>query len=519
MEYFSSATKRLLFGDAESTRGRITHEIGQTLFPFLYPPQEVAKNDFSRKDDYLFLPNHLCAKQLFHFETGSLLLIGGAFTLLCLLVLATFFSTSILVIATAVISIFYFIFMVFKLWVVRRSLSFGMTDFAPEEIAQLRDDELPLYTVLVPLLHEAEVAHQIVSALTKLDYPEDKLNFIITLEQHDTETYEALMQAGMPASWKICWLPDTKPKAKPKSLNVAFLETYGEHLVIYDAEILPDHDQLKKAVLAFREQPNIAVFQTRLDHYNTDQNIITKLFNTEFTFHYDMFLPGLQSLNVPIPLSGHSVHYRTEALVRAGAWDPYNVAEDCELGVRLHRAGYRTGIINSISREEAASDVWGWVKQRTRWMKGFIQTSIVHLRYPLHLKEELGSWKDFVAFCMLVPGTVLLNVLNFFSWFVLLAWFVTGAEAIRDMYPMIVLYIANIAALAGGFIFMYLNLVALYRRNNFHLVKYFFLTPVYWFLLAFATARAFWQLRSYESTHTWEKTTHGTHLVRAKAQT
>ena len=513
MERVLTATKKYLgIEGSESIIASLQTALHQVL-PFLSANDTRPMPNYDRQEDYdfLFMGKKDSAKQLMYIESKVLFLVVGIVSVVSLFILAFAFSTSVLVIISGLVALFYMFFMIFKLVVVGTALKYPLVDFTKEEIDAITDEELPTYTILVPLREEEEVAHQVVEALQRIDYPEDKLEYILTLEQYDTGSYEALKKAGMPESWNVCWLPDTPQKSKPKAMNVAFLQATGEFSVIYDAEIIPDSDQVKKAYLAFKKHPEIAAFQTRLDHYNYNQNFLTKLFNTEFSFHYDMFLPGLQKFNFPIPLSGHSVHYRTDAIRKIGAWDPFNVAEDCEMGIRLFRYGYRTGIINSFSQEEAVGGVWAWVKQRTRWMKGFIQTSIVHLRYPMSLKRELGSWRDFFAFLILVPGTVLLNLLNFVTAGILLAWFLTGADAIKDMYPMAVLYIANLAAIIGGFTFMYLNLVALYRRERFPLIKYFVLTPFYWFLLSLATARAAWQLRDSKNAHNWEMTVHGTH--------
>ena len=511
MERVVAATKKYLgLGDS-----KISFESFQkwgAWFPFLGEQRLRLTPDYTKRGDHLFIADKQSAKELMYSETTSFALITTILCIVLLVLLAAAFSTNVLVVVSGLVALFYFIFMVFKFFVIFKAMQYPLTDFTKEEIDALTDEELPVYTVFVPLREEAEVMEQIVAAMQSLDWPEEKMNLLITVEVYDKDTIEAIERVGIPESWGVVVLPDTQPKTKPKAMNCAFLEAKGEFSVIYDAEIIPDPDQLKKAYLAFKKYPEIAAFQTRLDHYNVDQNVLTKLFNTEFSFHYDMFLPGLQRFNFPIPLSGHSVHFRTHALKEVGAWDPYNVAEDCEIGMRMFRYGYRTGIINSLSREEAAADLMGWIKQRTRWMKGFIQTSVVHLRYPMALKRDLGSWRDFFAFMILVPGTVLLNLLNFVTVGILILWFATGAEFIQKMYPLGILYIANTAAIIGGFTFMYLNLVALYRRDRFHLVKYFFLTPFYWFLLALATARAVWQLRDAKSAHKWEKTTHGSHL-------
>jgi cellulose synthase/poly-beta-1,6-N-acetylglucosamine synthase-like glycosyltransferase len=484
----------------------------QDLLPFLFPPPKAMLGpDFKSRTDFLFLPRVCSTRTVIHHETLALVvvLVTGASVLSGIFWLG--FGVSPLVAATSLLALFYFGVLVFKLWVVRASLVSSYITVSADALAHLKDAQLPVYTILVPLRDEAEVMRQIVAAMDSIDYPKEKLDLIITVEVFDTATREAIAQANIPPSWRVLVLPDTLPKTKPKALNVAFLEARGEFLAIYDAEIIPDRDQLKKAVIGFAQNPHLAILQTRLDHYNTDQNALTRLFTMEFTFYYDLFLPGLAYLGLPIPLSGHSTHFKMAPLRKVGAWDPYNVAEDCEIGIRLFRAGAKSGVLDSFSKEEAASTLKSWIAQRTRWMKGFIQTSIVHLRYPMRLKEELGGWKNFGVFLLVVPGTVLLNILNLVSWVVFFTWILTGAEAIKSLYPTGVLYLSVFAFVVGSFLFVYLNLVALHRRGKFHILRYWLLVPVYWLLLSIATVRALYQL-IYQP-HVWEKTTHGTHLV------
>jgi cellulose synthase/poly-beta-1,6-N-acetylglucosamine synthase-like glycosyltransferase len=375
------------------------------------------------------------------------------------------------------------------------------------EIHAVSDRELPRYTIFVPLLNEAPVMRQIIRALTAIDYPSDKLEILCTFEEYDLETIFAFRASNPPSHFKEIILPNCNPKSKPKALNIALREATGEFFVIYDAEIIPDPHQLKHAYLAFKKRPDIAVFQTRLEHYNASENALTRLFNMEFASYYDMFLPGLQNLGLPIPFSGHSVHMRASAVRKIGGWDPYNVAEDCDLGIRLFRHGFMAGMIDSISNEEAVSGIWDWIKQRTRWMKGFIQSSVVHLRHPRQFIGEIGGIRNAVAFILLVPGTVFFNLMNFFSWALLLTWLVFHPPFIKTLYPGAILGIAVTTFVAGTVMFVYQSLIAAYRRKNYSFVKYGLLTPLYWMLLSFATMRAVQQFIT--SPHSWEKTRHG----------
>lgn len=482
------------------------------IFKFLDYPHHLRDkiHNFENTEDYLFLDEIYSSKKHIYLETISFIIFFGLLFVGFIYGLSVILGTSVFIIISGLIALFYFILMVFKLYIVYQSISAPLIDFSKKEIEAIDDKKLPIYTILIPLRREEKVIGQIIKAMSAIDYPKEKLDIIITLEEYDHQTISAIKEANPPSYFKTLILPNVKPKTKPKALNVAFLKTKGEFIVIYDAEIIPEPDQLKKAYLTFKKYPEIGCLQTRLDHYNANQNIITKLFNAEFSFYYDLFLPGLQKFNYPIPLSGHSAHFRKKILEKIGAWDPYNVAEDCDIGIRLYRMGYKTGIINSISNEEAVSDLKSWIQQRTRWMKGFIQTSIVHLRYPLHFKNEIGGYRNFFVFLLIVPGTVIINVLNLVFWIILILWLTTHAKIIQVFFPGFILYISVISFLIGSFIFTYLNLIGTYKRGKYNLMKYSFLSIFYWILLAIATVRAV--IHIIIKPHFWEKTSHGTHL-------
>ncbi len=483
------------------------------LFKFSdYPHHsEKKKIDFNHQGDFCFLPEIHSTKNHIYYETISFGIVFLFFFLSILYVLSLFFETSMLVVFSGSIALFYFVLMIFKLWVFKKAITSDIIDFTQEEVKAIKDKDLPIYTILIPLYREEQVIRQIKKAMTAIDYPTNKLDIIITLEEYDHQTINAIKEVGLPSYFKTLILPNVHPKTKPKALNVAFLKTKGEFLVIYDAEIIPEPDQLKKAYLAFRKFSKIGCFQARLDHYNAHQNLITKLFNAEFSFYYDLFLPGLSQMGFPLSLSGHSTHFRRETINRIGAWDPYNVAEDCDLGIRLQRMGYGVGILNSISQEEATSNFKGWIMQRTRWMKGFIQTSIVHLRHPFRFKKEIRGWKNFFVFILTVPGTVIINILNLFYWTLLILWLTTHSEIIQALFPGIIFYISVASFVIGNLIFTYLNLIGAYQRGRYELVKYNLLSPLYWVLLAIAGVRA--SIQIIIKPHHWEKTTHGKHLA------
>ena len=468
--------------------------------------------DWKNKKDFLFVPEIYSAKKQLFVENIHLFLFILCLHIAMFLTVSLFVKTTFIIYTFVCVNIFYLLIMIFRFYVVYRSVRCSVViDFSREEINSIRDSELPLYSVMIPLYQEAEVVSQIKKAMTAIDYPSNKLDFIITVEKYDKETKTAIKNSKFPKNFRTLVLPDVSPKTKPKALNAVFKHIKGEYFTIYDAEVVPDRDQLKKAYLLFKKHSDVSCIQTLLDHYNHNQNIITKWFNAEFSFYYDMFLPGLQSLGYPISLSGHSTHFRTKVIREIGAWDPYNVTEDCDLGMRLRRFGYKIAIMRSYSKEEATSAFGNWLRQRSRWMKGFLQTTIVHLRHPLRFKNEVGGGRNFFAFLFLVPGTVAVNVLNLVFWILFVLWLVFRPGAIKELFPGIVLHISVLCFLFGNFVFIYLNLIGLYQRKRFSLVKYSLLTSIYWVMLSVASVEAVVQLIT--NPYYWEKTRHGDHLV------
>lgn len=302
-------------------------------------------------------------------------------------------------IVTGVLCLFYLATIMYKLLTVLLSVVWpAELRVTSEELAALDDSTLPVYTVLVPLYKEAEVAAKVVRSVTSLDYPKDKLDVILLLEEPDQETRKALEGVALPACVRTLVVPDGSPRTKPRACDYGLAAARGEFLVIYDAEDRPEPDQLKKAVVAFRRLPErVMCLQAKLNYYNPRQNWLTKWFTLEYTTWFDLFLPGLNRLRVPIPLGGTSNHFRTAGLRELGGWDPFNVAEDCDLGMRLHRRGYRTVVLDSTTWEEANSRLGSWIRQRSRWVKGYIQTHLVHTRESMRgaripIALAIGAW-------------------------------------------------------------------------------------------------------------------------------
>ncbi|WP_240229710.1 glycosyltransferase family 2 protein [Devosia lacusdianchii] len=380
-----------------------------------------------------------------------------------------------------------------------------------EAVASLVDRDLPVYTVLVPMYREARVLPLLAKALKGLDYPASKVEVKLVLEEDDDETIDAAKALNLPGNFEIIRVPASQPKTKPKACNYALQFCRGEFLTIYDAEDQPEPDQLKKAVLAFRTAgPNLACVQGRLNYFNRGENWLTKMFTLEYSQWFDFMLPGLDRLKVPIPLGGTSNHFKLAALRHVNGWDPYNVTEDADLGVRLAQEGYTVGVINSTTYEEANGVLPSWIKQRSRWIKGYMQTWLVHMRHPVQLYRSIGP-VGFFAFHFFIGAPAFTVLLNPILWAMTLAVLVTNTQSFGWLFPEPFGTMAVFNLVVGNLFLIYFGVVAALKRRYFDLVLVGVTLPFYWVLHSIAGYKALKQLIS--NPHYWEKTEHGTSAI------
>lgn len=368
---------------------------------------------------------------------------------------------------------------------------------------------MPSYAVLVPLYDEAAVLPQLVASLARLDYPADRLDLLLVLESRDAKTRQAAAKLVLPVNMRIVVVPQGGPRTKPKALNYALTFVTAELVVVYDAEDRPEPGQLRAAIAAFaRAGRDLACVQARLNIYNPAHSLITRQFAIEYSALFDGLLPALERLGLPIPLGGTSNHFRMAALRAAGAWDPYNVTEDADLGIRLTRMGYRTANIDSTTWEEAPQDRRIWLGQRTRWLKGWLQTWLVHMRQPLRLLRDLGLWQ--FAGLQLVMGGVLLSALIYPVALLLALWTLYTGElwGLLQSETNQLLWQAGMLNLVAGMMApAMVAAVAVVRRRRAWLLPWIALMPVYWLAISIAGYRALVELvrRPFH----WEKTRHG----------
>jgi cellulose synthase/poly-beta-1,6-N-acetylglucosamine synthase-like glycosyltransferase len=375
------------------------------------------------------------------------------------------------------------------------------------DVRALRDAELPHYTVLVPMYKEPEVLPILANALRKLNYPRSKLDIKLLLEEGDTETIEAAKRLQLESIFEIVRVPPSQPQTKPKACNYGLHFAQGEYVTIFDAEDKPEPDQLKKVVLAFRKAPaNVACIQCRLNYYNRDENWLTRMFTLEYSTWFDLLLPGLEALRIPIPLGGTSNHFRTETLRGLLAWDPYNMTEDADLGVRMTQKGLTVQVVNATTYEEANTRLGNWIRQRSRWIKGYLQTYLVHMRTPAKLYRSLGH-VGFWGFQFFIGGTVICVLLNPVLWILFAGWCVGLVGGLDVYFPPWVVSFSLFNLLFGNAAMIYFFMLGAYKRGYYELLWHALTAPAYWALMSVAGYKGLWQLVT--NPFYWEKTQHG----------
>ncbi len=380
----------------------------------------------------------------------------------------------------------------------------------PQRAALVRDNaDLPLYSIIAAVYNEAESVPALVEALQSIDYPTERLDIKLIVERDDTLTRDALAQLDLAAPFEVIVAPSAGPRTKPKALNAALPFVRGQYVVVYDAEDRPEPAQLRIALAAFESgDRRLACVQARLTIDNTADSWLTRLFTAEYAGLFDVFLPGLAAFRMPLPLGGTSNHFRTETLRALGGWDPYNVTEDADIGIRLARHKLHTTIIPSSTYEEAPARTRAWIRQRTRWFKGYLQTWAVHMHNPLKLWRDLGTG-GFLVFQMVVGGAVLAALVHgifaaVVTWQLASGLFWSTKSGVFEVL-FVGLYVTSLTT--GYALSALLGFIGLSRRRALGSAWYLILTPCYWLLLSVAAWRAVFQL--IRSPSRWEKTQHG----------
>ncbi len=365
---------------------------------------------------------------------------------------------------------------------------------------------LPVITMMVPLYNERAIAHHLLARLKAVNYPRELLDICLVLEADDFTTRTMLGKTILPTWIRPVTVPKGTLKTKPRAMNYALNFARGSIIGVWDAEDAPAPDQLHKVAHHFANcGPEVACLQGALDYYNAASNWLTRCFSIEYASWFRVILPGMEKLGLVVPLGGTTLFFRRHVLEKLGGWDAHNVTEDADLGVRLVRHGYRTKLINTVTEEEANGRFWPWVKQRSRWLKGYAVTYRVHMRDPVQLWRDLGAWR-FFGVQLLFLGTLSQFVLAPVLWtFWLLPFGIT--HPLSGVLPSALFWALGGLFITSEIVGLVVAIIALGKTNKKWLIKWAVTMQFYFPMAALAAYKAFYELGA--RPFYWDKTAHG----------
>src|SRR6201985_3654971 len=450
--------------------------------------------------------NDASSSAIVTFSTAQLIFTFVLLGIVAIGLVVSFKNTSIFI--NVLLSFFFLVAIIFKLFLALVGSRFELYQaVTKEEIKQIQEDDLPIYTILLPVYKEDKLIKKLIWNLQSIDYPREKLDIKLVIEEDDDKTLNAVRNLDFPAIFEVIVVPYHMPKTKPKACNYALHFARGKYLTIYDAEDIPDTDQLKKVVALFAKLPeNYICIQSALNYFNRNENFLTRMFTLEYSYWFDYMLPGLDTLDIPIPLGGTSNHFKLDALIELGAWDPFNVTEDADLGVRAYAKGLKIAVVNSTTYEEANNEPINWIRQRSRWIKGYMQTYLVHMRNPVALWRKLG-WKGFLGFSFFIGATPITFLVYPLLLTIFIIYLIFDLSAIRTLFPDWVLFISIFNLMVGNILMIYVNMMAVFKRRFYELILFAIANPVYWLMHSAAAYMGLYQL--IVKPFYWEKTKHG----------
>lgn len=384
----------------------------------------------------------------------------------------------------------------------RRSPPTNIIPLSPERSLS----RLPLVSVMVPLFREDDIAPRLIERLGRLDYPRELLDILLVYEEDDHQTRAALSRHPLPRWMRLVAVPDGPIRTKPRALNYALNFCRGSIVGVWDAEDEPDPGQLRTVVETFASRgPEVACLQGILDFYNARHNWLTRCFTLEYASWFRVLLPGLARLGLVVPLGGTTLFFRRAALEDLGGWDAHNVTEDADLGIRLARRGYLTEMIDSVTLEEPNSRPLAWIKQRSRWQKGFAITWAVHMRQPRLLWRQLGA-KRFIGVQLLTIGSLSQNALAPLFWSLWLPVFGFW-HPLQELLPAGALPAVALLFFVTEVLNVTIAVWAARGAGHRHLIPYVFTLHLYFPMAALACYKALWECVT--RPFFWDKTLHG----------
>ena len=362
------------------------------------------------------------------------------------------------------------------------------------------------FTVLLPARHEEEVIQTTIGRVVRANYPASLMEVYVICEAGDAgtiakaqEKIEELRREGR-RNVEVITFSD-QPINKPHGLNIGFRRSHNEVVTIFDAEdeIHPDIFNVVNTVML---QDNVRVVQAGVQLMNYDSSWYSVLNVLEYFFWFRSRLHYHAKMGM-IPLGGNTVFFAREVVDALGGWDEHNLTEDADMGIRISAMGEKVRVVYDdayVTKEETPPTLNHFMRQRTRWSQGFIQT----------LRK--GHWRELPT---AQQKLMALYTLGFPGFQTLLALYVPMALwmmiTLKLAVPLTMFLLIPLYLLVAHY---FISVVGLYEFASAHGLRPSLRMPIvmalaylpYQWVLSFAALRAF--LRELRGINNWEKTKH-----------
>ncbi|MBM7554171.1 glycosyltransferase family 2 protein [Thalassobacillus pellis] len=281
----------------------------------------------------------------------------------------------------------------------------------------------PRVDILIPAHNEAVVIEDTLNAMVGLEYP-GELN-IYVLNDNSTDGTADIVEQYVRTYRHLhhIQVPRGEPKGKSRVLNHGLSISNGELFCVYDADNQPEPQALRLLVETAMESENAAGAVGYVKTLNEKKNLLTRMISIEFQVFQLLMQSGRWQLFRTGSLTGTNMLVKRSVMEELGGYDPYAIAEDAELTLRITRQGFYLPIVpHSVTWEQEPETLPVYIKQRTRWLQGNLYIVEQTLRVPgyfrgklkIHSIHQLMVYVVFWIFLILSSLWFILGVLGVF---------------------------------------------------------------------------------------------------------
>ena len=251
-------------------------------------------------------------------------------------------------------------------------------------------DGLPLTTLMLPLGGGPGASVRAAATLASLDHPGARLEVLLLCPAQDLAGVRAARELIRRRPHRLVVVPADVPPTRGALLDYGTLMARGELLAVLDPGDVPAPTLLRTAgeTLAAGGRRTIAAQAALVPP--PGRGIAAAWVAAECAAWHDLLAPGLARLGLPLPLASSAVVLRRAAIEEIGAWDPACPAEGVDLGLRLHKSGYRATTVDTAVGVSGVTAPRAWLRSHARWWRGALAAWLVPARHPLRAARRTG---------------------------------------------------------------------------------------------------------------------------------